>query len=375
MSKAYYLINLKNVQKQINKWKLNFKNINIRYAVKSNNDIRIIDNLIQNKCGFDCASKNEIQFVLSRNRYNINTLKRNIIFANPVKSLEHIKYAIDNEIYNTTFDCLSELEKIKFIDKKCQMNLFMRIHVDDSYSICKLNKKFGIIDNHIDDCVKYINNNNMKLQGIAFHVGSGCNNLNSYIDALNKTKSIMEKYNLIDKIKTIDIGGGFLANDYGSYKFSEVARKINNFINDNFKNIKFIAEPGRFISENSTILHTNIIGVKKYNNTMVYHIDESTYMGFNCINNDHQTDFIISVIDNNENYIVIKNKLMLHDIDVYETQLNGCTCDSIDIIKLKIKLPELKMGYKLVFHNFGAYTFSAGSNFNGMEFPSKVYLY
>ena len=107
---------------------------------------------------------------------------------------------------------------------------------------------------------------------------------------------------------------------------------------------------------------------------MIYHIDESTYMGFNCIHNDHIDSFEISVLDDNNNFIMIKNKLVTdNNIELYETQLNGCTCDSIDIIELKTKLPKLKLGYKLLVSDFGAYTYTANSSFNGMESPEKIY--
>ena len=89
-------------------------------------------------------------------------------------------------------------------------------------------------------------------------------------------------------------------------------------------------------------------------------------MGFNCINNDHIKKFNITVLD--ESYNIVLDK------PLFKTQLNGCTCDSIDILNTEFLLPEMKLDYKLVFHNFGAYTYSAGASFNGMELPEKIYI-
>ena len=44
--------------------------------------------MVENGCGFDVASKKELDQVL---KYNIN--KENIVFANPCKPNSHIKFA------------------------------------------------------------------------------------------------------------------------------------------------------------------------------------------------------------------------------------------------------------------------------------------
>jgi ornithine decarboxylase len=371
-NKPYYIINTNVVQNQINIWNQHLKNIGIRYAIKCNNDIEIINKLIDNACGFDCASKNEIELILNcYDQRNIKPNKNNIIFANPVKKIDHLQYALDNGIFNMTFDSLSELEKINYFDKLKQSKLFLRLAVDDSYSLCQLNKKFGLDTNELDDVTNYVKNNKMNLIGLAFHVGSNCNNHQSYIDAFKKIVSVndhLKNNNII--VDTIDVGGGFLANK----SFGNVAMHINESIKKYFmnENIKFIAEPGRFIAEKTTILYTNIIGVKDKIDKMIYHIDESTYMGFNCVHNDHIENFKISILDENNKFIMKKN-ILLENTSVYETQLNGVTCDSIDIIYLKTKLPKLKVGYKLLISDFGAYTYAANSSFNGMESPQKIY--
>jgi diaminopimelate decarboxylase len=375
---SYYLININRVKYQYNKWIKYLKNIDVRYAVKSNPDKMIIRNLINLGSGFDCASKNEIKLVLSLS--NNKNITNKIIFANPVKKYDDIKYAIDNKIYHQTFDSLTELIKIKNIDKDNKVLLYLRINVDDSYSVCRLNKKFGLnidIQSNITEIITFIKENSMNLYGISFHVGSGCNNSIAYELAIQKSRQIydiLKEYDI--DIKCLDIGGGFLSNDTHEYNFENASNGINVSLNKYFEGstIKYIAEPGRFMCANSTTLVCNILAIKTEGSKKIYHIDESTYMGFNCIHNDHQINFIISVLDNNNKFIFLNNELVNTSLELYETQLNGCTCDSIDIINLNSKLPVLKMGYKLVFSNFGAYTYAANSNFNGMEPPIKKYI-
>jgi ornithine decarboxylase len=53
--------------------------------------------------------------------------------------------------------------------------------------------------------------------------------------------------------------------------------------------------------------------------------------------------------------------------------LFGPTCDSIDLIEDKIMLPELAIGEWVYVENFGAYTVSASSGFNG--FKTNIFKY
>lgn len=57
---------------------------------------------------FDCASKIEIQKVLS-----IGVDPARIIYANPSKPASHIRHAAINDVTTLTFDCEGELYKIK----------------------------------------------------------------------------------------------------------------------------------------------------------------------------------------------------------------------------------------------------------------------
>lgn len=407
-NQPYYIIDISKIDEQVLKWNKYLSNVKLFYAVKCNPDINIIKRLIDLNCSFDCASKNEIKLILdltlhpkgmggwcptnnndnnfnnvinkldtSEYSININKDVNNIVFANPIKSYNDIQYAIDNNVYKMTVDCVSELIKIKKIDVLNKVKLFIRINVDDSYSVCQLNKKFGANIYDVHNILKYIVDNDMNLYGISFHVGSGCNSPIAYEKAIENSYNI---YNIILSyglnISVLDIGGGFLANDFNNYVFSDIATTINNSLHKYFSssNIQFIAEPGRFIAENTSILLTNIIGVKKNNHINVYHIDESTYMGFNCIYNDHNNNFLISVLDNDNKIIMFKNKLVNSNDTLFKSQLNGCTCDSIDILNIDFMLPDLNLDYKLIFHHFGAYTYAAGASFNGMELPNKIYL-
>jgi hypothetical protein len=64
---------------------------------------------------------------------------------------------------------------------------------------------------------------------------------------------------------------------------------------------------------------------------------------------------------------------MFVDGKLIKSRLFGPTCDSIDLIADNIMLPELAIGEWVYVENFGAYTVSASSGFNG--FKTNIFKY
>lgn len=52
----------------------------------------------------------------------------------------------------------------------------------------------------------------------------------------------------------------------------------------------------------------------------------------------------------------------------------GPTCDNMDVVLKKIRLPQLKIGDWIVFENMGAYTISIACEFNGFKCPKIHYM-
>lgn len=77
-------------------------------AVKCNDDSVVLELLSSLGTNFDCASKGEINKVLS-----LDVHQDRIIFANPTKHPHHIKHAKENGVNLMTFDNEAELQKIK----------------------------------------------------------------------------------------------------------------------------------------------------------------------------------------------------------------------------------------------------------------------
>lgn len=76
--------------------------------MKCNPHPAVLRCLVDLGVGFDCATKYEIETIL-----NLGVSPNDIIFANPIKVVNHICFANENGVAYTTFDSLSELQKCK----------------------------------------------------------------------------------------------------------------------------------------------------------------------------------------------------------------------------------------------------------------------
>ena len=126
--------------------------------------------------------------------------------------------------------------------------------------------------------------------------------------------------------------------------------------------IKFIAEPGRFFTESTHTLVINVIAKKKEKNVIKYYLNDGIYGSFNCINYDHQTPDLIPL------------KTTYNATNKYNTTFFGPTCDSLDCIYKDIQYQELNIGDWLYVTNFGSYTVSPSSTFNGFSVNNKKYI-
>ena len=362
--RAFYIINLGALSNLYTNWLRLLPNVKPYYAVKCNPNPVILDALASLGCNFDCASENEMKMVIE-----ITKDPSRIIFANPCKMSSQIRYARANDVDLMTFDCEEELYKIKLYHPYAK--LVLRLAVDESNSRCKFNKKFGCKLSQVEELLNIGKTLKLDVVGFSFHVGSGCCNADTFYHAINECKKACDIAKKIGiDISIIDIGGGFPGIDK-NIKFEDIAKRINDGINDFFQTeldnntIQFIAEPGRYFAESSHTLVLNVIGKKNIiddetgEKVIIYYLNDGIYGSFGCIYFDHNNPTILPFNERNDK--------------VHKSRLFGPTCDSIDLISNEIMLPELAIGEWVYVENFGAYTVASSSNFNG--FKTNVFKY
>eukprot|EP01123_Difflugia_compressa_P012631 TRINITY_DN548_c0_g1_i6.p1 TRINITY_DN548_c0_g1~~TRINITY_DN548_c0_g1_i6.p1 ORF type:complete len:508 (-),score=79.35 TRINITY_DN548_c0_g1_i6:54-1577(-) len=351
-------------------WKACLPRVQPYYAVKANPDLNILRTLLILGVNFDCASKGEIEQMLS-----LGAFPHQIIFANPAKGFEHIEYAKKKNVRLMTFDNLAELKKIMQYFPSAEVVL--RISSNDSMSLLPFGYKFGARREDAFALIQACSQMKANLVGISFHVGSGCYSPVGFIDTLHRAKEMFieaERHGL--HMSLLDIGGGFPGDDEGPITFNKIAAAIAPVIDALFpEDIHVIAEPGRFFCTSTTTVALQVYAKRDYmarkldpeTNEVVeikevqYYCPDGVYGNFNNIIYDHAKP--------------ICRPLQEPPLDatLYNSTFFGPTCDSIDVIAKNVSFPSLELGEWVYYHNMGAYTIAAGSCFNGFERPPIFY--
>lgn len=388
-SESVFVVNLEEVKTRIKLWKEELPLVRPFYAVKANLDSMICQLLLQEGCGFDCASKVEIERCLE-----LGASAADIIFANPVKFCSHLQYAQNVEVSRVTADSVDELKKIAQYHKTA--SVLLRIAVDDTGAVCRFSSKFGAFPSEWHFFFEAAEKYGINLSGVSFHVGSGCSGPMAFYDAIASARDAFDLARSHGfEMKVLDLGGGFPGDENSPFTFTEIATAVRTGLSEFFGDsvgLEILAEPGRFFVESS---HHYIVTVTSGRNVLEEHLKDSkeiertdidTHMpttGYEETTNVPEKAVFISdgVYGAFNNVVFDHAKLnacgfagaVTQDQPFVRTKVFGPTCDSIDVVSPCMMLPSLSPGDRIVFSNMGAYTRSAGGNFNGFGHYSVVY--
>jgi ornithine decarboxylase len=371
---GFFVVDISTVIEQYSRWMAELPRVKPFYAVKSNPNPIILKILALLGTGFDCASKNEIIEViqiLSDLGFDKTNISNRIIFANPIKSDNHLRYARQVDVDLMTFDNKYELRKIAHIAPGAQ--LVIRIKVCDEKSLCQFNSKFGVELTEVDNLLAVAQTLELQVVGVSFHVGSSCGDANVFEGAIASARAVFDRAKQYGfTLRLLDLGGGFPGTDtLGRPAFTEFASVINSSLARYFPlaesdGIEIIAEPGRYFCSASHTLVLNVVGKdKKISSEGVvsfsYTLNDGIYGSLNGIMFDHAQPMFKPF---NE-----------RDGKTYPCTIYGPTCDSIDTLaRGECQLPELTIGESIYIEGMGAYSNASASRFNGFPQTPAVYI-
>lgn len=385
----FYIINLGDVERQYHKFKSHLPRVTPFYAVKCNPNPKIIQLLWSLGAKFDVASKQEMMLVKNV-VYGAAPLSEedskefhgsSMIFANPCKQFSHIHHAKNVGVKMIVVDSVTEIIKMHKVYPEAE--LVIRIKVDDTHSICKFSTKFGADLEHCPELLKIASELGVNVVGVSFHVGSGCQDASSFDGALRRAKAVFDMgLQFGYTFSLLDIGGGFNGDDYSTPTFEQVADTIRDLMDELFdSNVKIIAEPGRFFAKKSHTLVCSVIAkkdnIQQPNPSSRFHlyINDGVYGSFNCTLFDH---FVIKFERDighiPEHVLLEENVEEKISSEYHPTTLFGPTCDSMDKICESELMPEFNVGDIMYFKQFGAYTISASTAFNGFLTQKFYYI-
>lgn len=396
-SNSFAIVDIGAVFRQYRLWRKNLPNVEIFYAVKCNPDPMILKTLASLGAGFDVASKGEIALVTDL----VDPNRDKIIYANPCKGLDHMKFARSRQIYMMTFDNSDELLKIALLHPDAK--LVLRILVDNKdhqKSKMPFGSKFGCPMADIRNVLERAKYLELDVIGVSFHVGSGCFDASAYSDALKQAKIVFNTAKELGfNFYLIDIGGGFPGHvESGEVPFEDMAAEINRELTESFSDIvglRVIAEPGRFFATSAMTIVTSVTGKKRiyqknengYDNGYDNESNKRIKLDYDDLNNDRNGNRIFHYYINSSLYGMFNSKIFdkadpkfkllnkYNNPTTYKSVIFGETCDSLDKIAEGIDIPELAIGDYLYVENHGAYTLASASAFNGFNLPDVIYIF
>lgn len=388
-TRAFFLVDLGVILRRIDEWRRELPNVHPHYAVKACDDDIVCDLMRMSGVSVDCSSLDEIKRCL-RAGFDAGQ----ILYANPVKELQFLQYAREHNIKRVVFDSQDELAKIQRWHEDAE--LVLRIHVDDTGSVCRLGTKFGAHAHELPAIFTSVNSLGLDLMGISFHVGSGARStavFDAAIAAAKRACNLAAHYNI--RITLLDIGGGFDAT-CSTVTFADVAATVRDALARDFPpelGVQVCAEPGRFLVSESHTYYVNVIGKRVLSHMsngfaqlahdasaaqfwggghdthdeeqqrpdVALYVNDGVYGCFNCVAFDHKVVQAEPVLQDD-------SRAHKHAI------IYGPTCDSIDVVMPRTLLQDMKVAEWLKFRDMGAYTRVAASHFNGQGNYHVLYV-
>lgn len=334
--------------------------VQVYYAVKANSDPAIVKTFYEVGGSFDVASMAEF-LTVHENIKELPAQERQafiwdrIIYANPIKAIETLEQ-LDQYRPLVTYD--NHEEVIKIARHAPRSGLALRLRVPNTGSMVELSSKFGALPGEAVDLITFAHNNKLEVEGLSFHVGSQCTNVQNYVQALHLSAGIFaEAQSRGFPLKLLDIGGGFPAHyDDTVPAFKSLAKVINTEINRLFPEpLEILAEPGRFLVASAATAVAKIIGKAVRSGKLCYYLDDGVYHTFSGV-----------IFDHCQYHFKSFKKGPTQICSVF-----GPTCDALDTISLAEQLPDLELGDLLYAENIGAYSNASSTWFNGFP-PAKV---
>jgi ornithine decarboxylase len=336
----------------------NFIGIEIYYAMKCNPNPEIMRTV------FECGGQFEISSAVEMKKaILVGAEPKNILFSNPVKTLDDIKSAHRAGVECFAFDSYSEVDKLA--EGAPGAKVYVRISIPVRKSVVASEGKFGVAIDYARELMHYARKMGLKPYGISFHVGSQMLDPESWSYAIQhsaKLISMLKRDHI--HVELLDIGGGFpvcykdVSRDNIDKISGKIIKALTKYIHGD---VRIVAEPGRYLVADSGVMVSTIIGTAERFGRKWLHLDVGANNGLmEAVQTSNALEY--PVFDSKKS----------DEKDIFV--LTGPTCDSQDTIMFDVPVSaDIQIGDKIYFEYAGAYTTAMSENFNGFPSP-KTYV-
>ncbi len=315
------------------------------YALKPMPHAAVVATLRDLGCGFDVATAGEIALVRSQ---GVDAAR--CIHTHPIKRDAEIRAALRFGIRTFVVDNPDEIRK--FVPYRRRAGLLLRLSFRNPAAVVDLSRKFGCEPAAAAQLVEFARGLGVRVKGLSFHVGSQVADPSKYVEAIDACRELAGQLAQrgLGRLEVLDIGGGFpVAYGGRAEPISHFCRPIRRALASLPPDLRVIAEPGRFIAGPAGTCVAAVVGRAQREGRWWYYLDDGLYGSFSGQLFDHA----------------------LYPIEClggrgarHPSVLAGPTCDSIDVIREDIPLPELEVGDLIAGRMMGAYTAASATDFN-----------
>ena len=315
------------------------------YALKPLPHAAVVATLRDIGAGFDVATAGEIALVRSQ-----GVAAGRCIHTHPIKRDAEIRAALRFGIRRFVADNPDEIRK--FVPYRTRAELLLRVSFRSPSAVVDLSRKFGCEPGAVAPLVELANSLGVCIRGLSFHVGSQVADSSKYVEAIDACREVMQQLATrgLARLDVLDIGGGFPI-PYGSptEPMGRFCRPIRRELATLPPGLEVIAEPGRFIVGPAGTCVAAVVGRAQREGRWWYYLDDGLYGSFSGQLYDHALYPVDSLRARGPRHPCV---------------LAGPTCDSIDVVREDIPLPELRIGDLIAGRMMGAYTVASATDFN-----------
>jgi diaminopimelate decarboxylase len=362
-TRPYYRFNLSLLQETLTEAMSasEANNCSLMYAMKANNESKVLMKIKQAGLGVDCVSKEEIARALK-----IGWAPSDIVFAGSGKTIREIIFALSNNIRVIHCESFEEWEIIHELKETIatktavalRINPDVKVGTHEKISTGEKHHKFGM---SFSDALRIIELDQSVI-GFHFHVGSQILDLGYFEDLSLTVRGLLEQLPSTFRLQYLNLGGGLGVNynhpeRHPMADFSGWMQALRTHLPIEFVN-EILLEPGRSITAQCGVL----IGEVQY----IKHRDTRP----TAILDIGMTELLRPALYGARHKISVNNDSFITS----EYTISGPSCESSDTFGEGYQLPELTRGDLVTIHSTGAYTTSMRLSYNLKEPLDVIYF-
>lgn len=341
------------ISQQVAEFKKALPHVKPHFAVKANPLPELITHLKHEGVAFEIASQGELDLLIK-----LGVPGKDIIFSNPIKTVNSIKAAVEYGVNWFSFDTIEELNKLHILAPNAFYEL--RLSTSGEGSVWPLTTKFGLDDDDAQTMIRYGAKHNMNIAGLTFHVGSQCTRAQSWVEAVERCKKHFElMLELGLPVKLLNVGGGYpCAVSETAMPLTDLMAPLRRCLTSLDQNIELVAEPGRFLVAAAGTIECEVISTTVRKSQPWAYLDCGYYNG---------------LLELTENFGYTLQNQTQQVTEMINWTIAGPTCDSVDMFKPFYQLPKnTQAGDIIHIPNMGAYTNTCATEFNGFAMPKII---